>query len=333
VGLNKPSFAHTSPLEQIVRAQKDFMKKPFSGKLVIVPFWSESGSMYLIHKIVLGFILIGMAASPIEAGQKTDQSAFQSETNWHQLHAGLELGIFVSPRSSEVGDSMVRALRIDPNQFELKLLNASAPDQGQTLTAREWCRRNGLVAAINASMYQKDRKTSVSLMRTKTHINNPRLSKDMAVLAFDRKSQGVPPVKIIDRQCEDFQTWKNLYRTFVQSIRMISCHGKNMWAQQPKKWSTAAIGIDGQGKILFIHVRSPYSTHDLINILKKLPLDISRAMYVEGGPEAQLYIRTDHHEFEFVGSFETNFNENSNNTYAWPVPNVIGISLRKAPEN
>lgn len=288
--------------------------------------------MVFIHKIVLGFILIGLAAFPVEAGQKTDSRGLQSETNWHRLDAGLELGVFISPRLSQAGDSMVRVLRIDPHRFEFKLLNASAPGQGQTLTAREWCRRNDLVAAINASMYQKDRKTSVSLMRTKTHTNNPRLTKDMTVLAFDRKSPEVPPVKIIDRQCEKFQGWKNKYGTFVQSIRMISCQGKNVWTQQPKKWSTAAIGMDHQGKVLFIHVRSPYSTHDLINILRELPLDISRAMYVEGGPEAQLFVRTDQQEFEFVGSFETNFNENSDNRFAWPVPNVIGISLRKAPD-
>jgi uncharacterized protein YigE (DUF2233 family) len=285
--------------------------------------------MAFIYKIALSFILTGMAISPIGAGQKADGRGFQSETSWHRLHAGLELGIFASPRPSQAGDSMVRVLRIDPHRFEFKLLNASAPGQGKTLTAREWCRRNDLVAAINASMYQKDHKTSVSLMRTQTHTNNPRLTKDMTVLAFDRKGQGVPPVKIIDRQCENFKNWKNKYGTFVQSIRMISCQGKNVWTQQPKKWSTAAIGMDHQGNVLFIHVRSPYSTHDLINILTELPLDISRAMYVEGGPEAQLYVRTDQQEFEFVGSFETNFNENSDNRFAWPVPNVIGISLIK----
>ena len=180
-----------------------------------------------------------------------------------------------------------------------------------------------------SSMYQADYRSSVSLMRTKAHINNPRLSKDMTILAFDRKDAGVPLVKIIDRQCEDFQTWKNKYGTFVQSIRMISCKGKNVWTQQPKKWSTAAIGIDNKGNVLFIHARSPFSTHDFINILQALPLDISRAMYAEGGPEAQLYIRAGGHEFEFIGSFESNFNNNNDNTFAWPIPNVVGITLRK----
>ena len=264
--------------------------------------------------------------TPIRANSENVDYGTELDTQWQKLDEGLELGIFVSPHLSEVGDSLIRVLRIDPKRFEFKLLNASVPGQGRSLTAKKWCRQNGLAAAINASMYQTDYKTSVSLMRTQTHINNPRLSKDMTILAFDRQGFDVPLVKIIDRQCEDFHDWKDKYGTLVQTIRMISCKGENVWSQQPKKWSTAAIGIDYQSKVLFIHVQSPYSTHDLINMLKMLPLNISRATYVEGGPEAQLYIRSGNQEYEFIGSYET-----GDNTSSLPVPNVIGISIRNAP--
>ena len=125
-----------------------------------------------------------------------------------------------------------------------------------------------------------------------------------------------------------FEFWKKKYATLVQSIRMISCTGKNVWKQQQRRWSTAAIGIDARDNILFIHVRSWYSTHDLINILKKLPLNISRAMYTEGGPQAQLYIKVGKKEFEFAGSYETGSNQNNDRVISWPLPNVVGISDR-----
>ena len=219
----------------------------------------------------------------------------------------------------------MRVLRIDPKYFHLKLFNASRTENGVPLTPKQWCRQNGLVAAINPSMYQTDFKTSVSLMRTKDHTNNPRLSKDMTILAFDRQSTGVPPVKIIDRQCEDFESWGQKYGTFVQSIRMISCTGKNVWRPQARRWSTSAVGIDRKDKVLFIHVRALYSTHDLINILKQLPLDISRAMYTEGGPQAQLYISNGKQEWELTGSYETSSNEANQGSISWPLPNVLGI--------
>ena len=155
----------------------------------------------------------------------------------------------------------------------------------------------------------------------------------MTILAFDRQSSEVPHAKIIDSQCEDFQFWKKKYRTLIQSIRMISCKGKNVWKQQQQKWSMTAIALDGQANILFIHVRSWYSTHDLINILKKLPLNISKAMYTEGGPQAQLYINTGKMEFEFGGSYETSLSQSNEAAISWPLPNVIGISARTLQPN
>ena len=275
------------------------------------------------------FFCILMAVVSAGADQQARDTDSNPDTVWQKLSEGLELGFFHSPLPSETGDSMIRILRIESARYKLRLFNASASENGRPLSAKEWCRKNGLVAAINASMYQADLKASVSLMRTKSHINNPRLSKDMAILAFDRHSPNVPLVKIIDRQCEDFKTWGKKYKTLIQSIRMISCKGKNVWAQQTQKWSTAAIAVDHLGRVLFIHVGSFYSTHDLINILKKLPLDIDRAMYVEGGPPAQLYINIGTHEHEFVGNYKIDIEENMNALFSRPIPNVVGISLRK----
>jgi uncharacterized protein YigE (DUF2233 family) len=262
-------------------------------------------------------------------------SAFEAQGDlkigWNVFEDGLELGVFVSPQASEAGDSLIRVLRIDPQHFRLRLLNASAGEDRSALTAKQWCLQNGLIAAINASMYQQDYRTSVSLMRTRNHVNNSRLSKDMTVLAFDRRREDVPHVKIIDRECDDFKTLKDNYGTLVQSIRMLSCKGKNVWAQQPQSWSTAAVGTDSDGRVLFVHVRSPFSTHDLINSLKKLPLNLSRLMYTEGGPQAQLYIRHHRSEYEFIGAFGPDLGE-GNNLFARPIPNVLGIE-RRNPDN
>jgi uncharacterized protein YigE (DUF2233 family) len=283
-----------------------------------------------IATIILSCILITIPLTPAGADQQAKKSVSNPVGGWQKLAEGLELGIFVSPQPSVIGDSKIRVLRIDPERYELKLLNASVTKKGRPLSTKQWCRQNGLVAAINASMYQEDFKTSVSYMRTRTHVNNPRLrQKDMTILAFDRLGTGTPAVKIIDRQCEDFKLWKNKYGSLVQSIRMISCKGKNVWLQQPKKWSTAAIGIDKADRVLFIHVGSPYSTHDLINILKQLPLQIARAMYTEGGPQAQLYIKSGAHEYEFVGHSEIDFSNKTNSLFSWPIPNAVGVALRK----
>jgi hypothetical protein len=123
----------------------------------------------------------------------------------------------------------------------------------------------------------------------------------------------MPPVKLIDRGCDDFEAWKTHYGAFVQNIRMVSCKGENVWARGGQEWSIAAVGVDRRGRLLFIHSRSPYTPHDLIENLLSLPLGLAGAMYVEGGPEAQLYIHSGDREIERVGSRGTSLFDSGDN--------------------
>jgi len=274
--------------------------------------------------VVLASSLIGVSQLAMTADEEPPAAT------WKELLPGLELGLFPSGTRSEHGDSMIRVVRVDPTRMDLVLVSASAGD-GVTRTAREWATSSGLVAAINSSMYQVDHLTSTSLMKTAGHTNNGHLSKDNDILAFDRTDKAAAPVRIIDRDCDDFDTISKSYATLVQSIRMVSCDGRNVWAQQDRKWSHAVIGIDGAGRPLLIHARSPWTTHDFIDILRALPLDLQRLQYAEGGPEAQLYVAAGGVKLEAVGSFETGFFESDANLGAWPVPNVIGVRPKSAP--
>jgi len=239
----------------------------------------------------------------------------------------LELGVFDGP-PADVGDGKIRVLRIDPARFELKLMNASAPGEGEARTAKAWAKRAGAVAAINASMFRDDGKTSVSFMRTRAHVNNPRWSKDRIALALE-PSAGAAPA-LLDRDCDDLDAADQRWGTLVQSIRMVTCKRAVAWKRQPnKRWSTAAIGVDERGRVLFIHARSPWPVHDLAARLLQLPIGLARAMYVEGGPEATLYVRAGAEEHEFLGSFETGFIETDFNVTAWSLPNVIVAIPRK----
>jgi hypothetical protein len=245
--------------------------------------------------------------------------------DWRELAAGLELGTFpVSPADSPV-DAEIRILRVDPARFELVLLNASALPGGDSKTPRQWAREHGLVAAINASMYQSDHRRSVSLMRTRSHVNNPRLSKDNAVLVFDPLDASLPAVQLVDRTCQDFEGLRERYGTLVQSIRMVSCRRHNVWQPRDEKWSTAAVGVDGAQRVLFIHAGTPFSTHHLIDVLLALPIDLHAAMYVEGGPQAQLFVETDGFSLELVGSPGMGFPLDDGLARPLPLPNVIGV--------
>lgn len=262
-------------------------------------------------------VLLGALALAVEPARAID---------WQVLEAGLELAAPVAPHPAPEGDSRIWILRLDPQRFELELLNASARADGATRTAKGWAEEGPFVAVINAGMYQADYRTSLSLMQSRGHVNNPHLSRDRTVLAFDPLDAKVPPAQIIDRSCQDFAALRPRYAGLVQNIRMISCRRENVWRQQDERWSISSIATDGAGRILLIHVRSPFSTHDLIENLLELPLGLTRAMYLEGGSQAQLYVNAGGREIELVGSRGSR--GLGGNVLALRIPNALAVRRR-----
>ncbi len=247
-----------------------------------------------------------------------------SGSPWRILEPGLELGLFDGPPGAS-GDGKIAVVRIDPAIFELRLLNSSAPGQGVPLSARGWADKAGASVVINASMYQEDYRTAVSLMRTRDHVNQRHVTRDRAALAFDPVGPGLPAVRMVDRDCDDLDSAIRGYGTVIQSIRMVSCERRNVWAPSPKRSSVAAVGLDARGWVLFVHARSAWPVHDLVNALLELPIDLRQAMYVEGGPEAQLFVKGGGTELERLGGHEAAPVASAD---GWPVPNVIAAVRR-----
>lgn len=252
----------------------------------------------------------------------------KKESIWNKLDEGLFLAHIKPKVKSRYGDSEITILKINPKNYSLKMMSAS--EYGYPMTAKQWANRYNLVATINAGMFELDYLSNIGYMKNYSHVNNPNFKKGYnSILAFNPKRDDMPQVQIIDPKCQDFNKLKAEYNSFAQSLRMIDCKQQNTWSQQQRIWSTAAIGMDKDGNVLFIHSRSPFTVHDFIDSLISAPIGIRNAMYMDGGPEASLYINTHKEELGLIGSYETGFNENEDNSEFWDLPNVIGVEKKR----
>jgi hypothetical protein len=250
---------------------------------------------------------------------------------WQTLAPGLYLGMFDPEMRSKICNHKMVILKIDPELHALRLLCASELDR-KPRTAKEWSKEFALLAAINASMYQNmEPLRSTGYMRNDEHLNNAYINPAFgAFLCFDPLDTSLPPVQFVDRRLQ--KDWKQVikgYKKVVQNYRMISDGKKMGWPQREEIYGSAAIGMDKDNHVLFILSRSPFSTHDLIHILLSLPIQIKSAMYVEGGPEATLYMRVHGKEMTFVGTCETDTFEGEALKSVQRIPNVIGIVKRE----
>ena len=247
-----------------------------------------------------------------------------STLNWKEIDDGMYVAEYHSPIKSSHDNSVITILKINPKKYQLDVYSSFIGH-----TAEEWAVKENLIAVINPGMYNSQSK-NMGFMKQYNNMFNPNFNNDKAILCFNPKNNSLPPSQIIDREFQDWKTLVNQYESCSQSIRMVDFNGNNKWSKQAKKWSMVVVAMDKDGNILFIHSRSPYEVRQFIDILLKAPLNIKNMMYLEGGPEASLYVNHNGYAARKIGSYETGFYEFNDNTELWPIPNVIGVK-KKTP--
>jgi len=274
--------------------------------------------MYATRTLCLIVAALGASADTAEAAAKI---------HWRSLEPGLSLARIASPVRARAGDSVITVLRADLKRFRLTLTSVKF-DGGKNRTAADWAKAHGLVVATNAGLYARDFATNVGMMVHGRKVNNRRLNGMGAVLAFNPRSPRQPAARLIDRRCQKFGPWRRRYRSFLQGPRLWTCHGRNLWSPKKRAWSMAVFALDRRGRALFLFTRSPFTVHAFANVIRKLPLGIRSAMYLEGGRPAQLYVNAGGVELELTGAFGS-----TGGTWAvFPahnIPNVLGLVRRK----
>jgi hypothetical protein len=274
----------------------------------------------------------GMVLFPVDLARADDAPG------WTELDTGLQLGVFTAPDAPD-GPERIVAVRIDPAYYEFSLHTTS--EEGEpALSLAEWGRRHDLNAVINASMYLPDARTSTGYLRNGEHLNNPRIGGNLgAFFVFgpqspdlpqaDLPQADLPQADLLDRTADPWEALLPQYRSVVQNYRLIGANRRILWPQGGPLYSVAAVGQDASGAILFLHCREPITAWRFATILLALPIDIRDVMYVEGGPQAGLYLRTPLRTDVWMGRHPADFWSGGN--AAAPLPNVLGARRKATP--
>jgi len=266
-----------------------------------------------------GLVAFLLLASPV---------AGATENPWVAFGGGLELGRF--PLAGQGSPpAQVQVLRVDPRRWELTLHGLPSSESGG-YTAREWSRREGLVAAINAGMYQADYRTHSGYMRADGTVFSRGTNGYLSAAAFDPVDPKDPPFRMFDLDVDSLAAVLPRYRRIVQNLRLVKRPGENRWSPQDRRWSEAALGEDTEGRALLIFCGTPLPLDRLIEALLALPLGLVAAQHLEGGAQAQFFVAAGGQTIELVGGDEGAFPAPYPNRPAWPIPNVIGVRSRPA---
>lgn len=245
--------------------------------------------------------------------------ATPSGSQWQLLEPGLELGEFALYGEA---DSLT-VLRIDPDRFEF-VLCASGKEGSPMRSLSQWATEKNLAAAINASMYLPDNRTSTGYMRQGDYINNKKIMQRFGAffVAGPRKG-GLPQAAIIDRDMPGWRELLDSYELVIQNYRMINSDRRILWEPGGPDYAISAVAQDGAGNILFLHSRKPIEAYSFAQELLKLPLDVRTVMYVEGGAQAGLLVNSGGQKRDLGQTHAPSFLITGNLKAV--LPNVLGI--------
>ena len=293
-----------------------------------------------MQKIIL-FLTIFYSLSACSQEQVKDSivqkdSIKPLEIKWQNIIPGLDFCETMAPRKSEINDSKITILKLNPKFFDFHLLMATEQTK-KPLDAKEWADSFDLDIVINAGMYDLTKKMySKGFLKGEKHTNRADIHPNYkTMIAFNPKDSLEKSFTVCDLDCDSFASVKNKYNCLAQGLRMLDCNSEPIgWNKRKQYCSQLITTIDDLGNVYLIFVRSPYLHNEMIAYMREMKLNLYNAIYMEGGPQTSLYvdIQKDGKELfhlEKIGSYVSETYPNDKNDHFWKLPNVIGMKVKK----
>lgn len=290
--------------------------------------------MRLFSTVLSGYFLIVSLFSCAQQAA-VDDTVKQADSliaiNWKNLAPGVDFCETDAPYKSIVNDSKLTVLRIDPKAVEFEMFCATQMDK-RSRTVTEWADSFRLNIVFNAGMYDLAHKLiSRGYLKNHEHINKGTSEPNFkSAFVFHPQTAGLASCDIVDLQCSSWDKVQKQYHVCAQGLRMLDCEGEPIgWNKRRQSCSMLVAAKDPDGNIWLVFTRSPYVHNEFIAFLRKFPVKLTHAIYLEGGPETSLLVRSGETVIEKVGSYVSQTYENDENDHFWALPNVIGIRFKQ----
>lgn len=245
--------------------------------------------------------------------------------NWEELAPGLDLAKLT--RSTPL-PLEIKLLRIDPLAYRF-VLKTSLWDTPEPQSISAWMNPDNLLAAINACMFLPNNQPTAYMRRGEQSTSRPVAAKYGGFFVSGPRQSGLPQADILDKTQDDWENILPQYDLVIQNMRLMGDDGEALWPENGPAHSAAIIAKDRQGRILFILCRSPLNMYALACALKaQEDLQVTRAIYVEGGAQTVLALKSEGKERLWTGRGPALL---LGQGMLYPLPSILGILPQKLP--
>lgn len=256
--------------------------------------------------------------------QAQAQEWSHSPPQWRTLSRGLTFTETQVYHDQELVDTLA-VVKIDPALNAFRVFH----HEPQSLTV--WQEEIKAPVVFNASYYTPKGKP-VGLIMTDGNLVGPLKNSKMRGM-FVAEPQGMSPdlprATILDLVGTNINPKKLPWKQGVQSFPLLLDYKGHIRVKESgKKSYRTVIAADRNGNILVFNTAEDYFTlYEMATFLKASSFDIDSALNLDGGTEAQLYIKTEDFEY-FSPSWRSRLG-NLLDRQRFSLPTVIGVFPRQ----
>jgi len=217
-------------------------------------------------------------------------------------------------------------VKVDP------VYNAFQVLHGQPRSITVWQKELGAPVIFNASYYCRNNQPCGLILSNGKPIGPRHNSRMRGMFVAEPKglSPDIPRATILDLTITPINVKTLPWTQGVQSYPLLLDYkGRIRVRSSPKTAQRTVIAIDRNGYILIFNTNQAYFTlHDFANFLKASALEIDSALNLDGGSEAQLYIKTKDFEKFSPSSWESALGSLLDQKKFW-LPTIVAIFPRQ----
>ncbi|HYM82064.1 MAG TPA: phosphodiester glycosidase family protein [Candidatus Limnocylindria bacterium] len=249
-----------------------------------------------------------------------------NELHWRALAPGVEFTTVRGEPFCRRGSSDIAVLRLDPRRVVLQMLHATREPGHQPLTIVEWQRRTGAFAVFNAGQYYPDY-SYMGLLVCDGEVVSRRLHPNFKAALVAAPVSGASVARVLDLEHDPIDPKAPGWKQVAQSFMLFGRDGETRVRKSDQVANRTIVAEDRRGRLLVITSEGGYTLWDFAELLKRSPLQLTHAMSMDGGYEAELCVAAKGFRYASFGRWKSEDDESAPGAQV-PLPAVVAVRLQ-----
>jgi hypothetical protein len=245
---------------------------------------------------------------------------------WREVAPGLEFATLRGEPYCRTGSAGIAVLRLDPERVQLHVHHYSQTGGRRPLDVVEWQHLTHSVAVFNAGQFYPDFRYMGLLASGGRWLSRSPHPGYQAALVADRHGPG-EGARVLDLSAYPSHPESLAWNEVAQSFMLFDSTGALRVRKSDRIANRTVVAEDRRRRLVVLVSEGAYTLADFAWVLQHSPLQLSHAMSMDGGREAELVVARGSFRYASFGAWPENDTHPGGVSARTPLPAVVSVDL------